>query len=160
MKTQEQEAEPSRLSGCHRLLTLACLQSALIKLAVEDFIVELNYYTVAQHFSILYPLKSDTIKSSLAREQVLDDFLIRSSVNLSSPTWQPCIFWGISKSNYFCFVSSHHAICGIVADLCSSVYHLLAWDLQLDLVLLLPCNLGGNPAQRSITMLSLQGCQA
>lgn len=47
MKTQEYEGELSRLSGCHRLLTLACLQSVLIKLAVEDFIVELNYYSVA-----------------------------------------------------------------------------------------------------------------
>lgn len=50
MKVQEQEAELERLSGRHRLLTLVCLQSALVKLAVEDFVVELNYYAVVQHF--------------------------------------------------------------------------------------------------------------
>lgn len=108
--------------------------------------------------SILHTYKSDTIKNSLTRYWLLDDFPIRSSVNtLSSSVWQTWIRWGISKSGYFCSVSSHHAIHGITADLCSSICHLLAWDLQLDLGLLLACNLEGNPAQRSIAVLSLQG---
>lgn len=50
MKAHKLEAELSHISVCHRLLTLVCLQSALIKLAVEHFLVALDYYPDVQHF--------------------------------------------------------------------------------------------------------------
>lgn len=69
----------------------------------------------------------------------------------------PVSFWRISKSSYFCFVNSCQAIHGIIADLCSSVYHLLTRDLQLDLMFLLAYNLERNPALRVMVVLSFAG---
>lgn len=69
MKAYELEAELSHIAVYHMLLTLVHLQSALIKLAVEHFVMAIDYYPDVQHFSILYSSKRDTFKNSLARDQ-------------------------------------------------------------------------------------------